>query len=359
VDDNGRESTPAPTGTADVLVVGAGISGLAAARRLQAAGRRVTVVDKGRSVGGRLATRRISGARVDHGAQFFTQRGPEMAALLDELRAAGSVHTWCRGFAEPDGHPRYVMAEGMTALAKHLARDLTDVQVGRPVERVERRDSGWSLHLDDGTCLTGVAVLLTAPLPQSLELLDRGGVELDAGIRPELDAIDYDAALAVLVVLDGPSALPPPGAVQLDRGPFTFVADNRAKGISPRPALTLHTSPEVAARRWDEDDAALLEDLLDAAAPWIGDAGVVEAQLKRWRYAAPRRTWPEPCCVAVDGVEPLVFAGDAFDGPRIEGAYRSGLAAGTALLRARPGGAQDSSATAGRSSAGSKPSTRP
>jgi predicted NAD/FAD-dependent oxidoreductase len=39
--------------------------------------------------------------------------------------------------------------------------------------------------------------------------------------------------------------------------------------------------------------------------------------------------------VAVDGPEPLVLAGDAFDGPRVEGAYVSGRSGATAVLRAR------------------------
>ena len=324
---------------ADVVVIGAGLSGLAAARSLEARGRRVVVLDKGRSVGGRLATRRIGDARLDHGAQFFTQRGPEMAGLVDELRAEGSLNEWCRGFSEADGHPRYAMRDGMTALAKHLAADLADVRVGTEVRSVGRGRGGWQAMTDDGP-VAGTAVLLTAPVPQSLALLDRGGVEIDPGIRPALDEIHYDAALALLVVLDGPPALADPGAVQLSpgspgAGPFTFVADNMAKGLSDRHALTLHCSDRVSRACWDDDDAVVLTDLLAAAAPWIGTAPVVEAQLKRWRYASPRSVWPESCCVAVDGDEPVVLAGDAFDGPRVEGAYLSGLAAATALLRTR------------------------
>ena len=67
--------------TADVLVIGAGMAGLIAAAELQRAGRRVLVLDKGRGVGGRLASRRIGEASFDHGAQFITARTPRFAAL--------------------------------------------------------------------------------------------------------------------------------------------------------------------------------------------------------------------------------------------------------------------------------------
>jgi predicted NAD/FAD-dependent oxidoreductase len=50
--------------TTDVLVVGAGMAGLTAAAELQRAGRRVLVLDEGRGVGGRLASRRIGGASL-------------------------------------------------------------------------------------------------------------------------------------------------------------------------------------------------------------------------------------------------------------------------------------------------------
>ncbi|MFZ4518540.1 MAG: NAD(P)/FAD-dependent oxidoreductase [Microthrixaceae bacterium] len=318
----------------DVVVVGAGLSGLAAARTLEAHGVGVTVLDKGRSVGGRLATRRILDARLDHGAQFFTQRGPEMAALVAELDGAGVLRTWCRGFGVEDGHPRYVVEGGMNGLAKYLAAGLRDVRTGTEVLAVHRVDGGWRTEWDGGS-VTAPSLLLTAPVPQTLALLDRGGVELDPGIRPALETVDYDAAIALLVVLDGPPALPSPGAVKPTSGPFGFVADNAARLGGGRHALTLHCTPRYSRTHLDDDPERLAEQLLRAALPWTGGAGVAEVQVKTWRYAAPRQLWPEPCCVAVDGDEPLVLAGDAFDGPRVEGAYVSGLAAAVALRRGR------------------------
>ena len=78
-----------------VAVVGAGIAGLACARRLVESGHDVKVFDKGRSVGGRAATRRIkigeSELSFNHGAQYFTIRDPAFRAEVDRLVAAGAV----------------------------------------------------------------------------------------------------------------------------------------------------------------------------------------------------------------------------------------------------------------------------
>ena len=63
-----------------VLVVGAGISGCICARRLSDLGHEVTVVEKGRGVGGRMSTRRMNGARIDHGLNFLLY---EITVYLD------------------------------------------------------------------------------------------------------------------------------------------------------------------------------------------------------------------------------------------------------------------------------------
>jgi renalase len=313
------------------IVVGAGLSGLMAGRQLAAAGHDVTLFDKGRSPGGRLATRRIGDARVDHGAQFFTVRSERFASFVDEWQRDGLVQEWCRGFVDVDGpgsgdgHPRYVVRGGMNALAKHLAQGL-DVRCAALVFSLHRSPDGrWEVKLDDGSVHEADALVVTCPLPQTFSLLVSAEVQM-----PEaLWRTDYDRTLSLLAVLDRPSAVPPPGGVQTDPS-FTFVGDNHAKGISAIPALTFHAEPGWSDAHWDDpvDDAGAA--LLELARPWIGDAKVVAHQVKRWRFATPRSIWPEPYWSPDDGAR-LAVAGDAFAGPRVEGAALSGLAAATAL----------------------------
>ena len=309
-----------------LIVIGAGLAGLTAAGRLATGGDDVVVFDKGRTPGGRMATRRIGAATLDHGAQFFTVRSPVLGALVDGWTADGLVTEWCRGFGDPpDGHPRYAVRGGMNALAKHLATGL-DVRCGSMVFAIYRVAQGWEVQLDDGTRHRADALVLTCPLPQAFALLVTAGVQL-----PEsLVRTEYDRTLCLLAVLDRPSAVPAPGGVQGVAG-VTFVGDNQAKGLSAVPALTVHADPAWSEAWWDADRDATAAALLDLAAPFIGDAVVVEHQVKRWRFATPRTIWPDPCWLA-DTPAPLVLAGDAFAGPRVEGAILSGLAAADALL---------------------------
>jgi renalase len=313
-----------------VAIVGAGLAGLVAARDL-AARHDVVVYDKGRSVGGRLATRRIGTARLDHGAQFFTVRGDDFRRQADDWLRRDVAKVWCHGFeGEGDGYPRFCGTTGMNALAKDLATGL-DCRTGQLVFSCRPTESGWDIVIDDGVVDEADALVLTCPVPQSWALL----VQAQLGVPDVLFRREYHRTIGLLTVLDRPSAVPAPGGVQFDPGdpdaPFGFIGDNAAKGISPTPAVTFHATQPWSAEHWEHDAATLRSLLLERARPWLGDAVVLDAQVKKWRFAGPVEPWPERCWV--DDEHRVVLAGDLFSGPKVEGAFNSGRAAAAAIAR--------------------------
>ena len=311
-----------------VVVIGAGLSGLVAARSL-AGEHDVIVLDKGASVGGRLATRRIGDARLDHGAQFFTVRGTALQTQTDDWVERGIARVWCHGFAgREDGHPRFCGSTGMNSLAKDLAEGL-ECRTDKMVFIVRQTEDGWRVVIDDGATVAADAVVLTCPVPQSWALL----AQADLAIPDDLFQRPYHRTIGLLTVLDRPSAVPEPGGVQFESGDdahaFGFIGDNQAKGISEVPAVTFHATQPFSLQHWDDDPDELRDLLIDRAQPWIGAAGVVEAQVKKWRFAGPVEPWPDACWV--DAERQVVLAGDVFAGPKFEGAYNSGLAAAEAV----------------------------
>ncbi|MFN0108376.1 MAG: NAD(P)/FAD-dependent oxidoreductase [Blastocatellia bacterium] len=323
------------------LIVGAGMSGLMAAHELRAHGLNVTLLDKGRGVGGRLATRWIeteAGEKgfFDHGAQFFTARDSRFQAFLDDWIAAGIVREWSRGFANSsgpgndDGYPRYCGIAGMNAIARHLAQSL-NVQINAKVEHLKVTENQWQLTLDNGDKRIADALILTPPVPQSLALLAASDIALPDKALIELKPIVYAPCFAVMAVLDSPVRLPEPGAIQLNQEPIAWIADNYRKGISPDAfTVTIHAGPEFTRKHWDVDAETVAKKLLHAANEWLR-APVRSWQLHRWLYSQPQITHPE-ACLLVNAEAPLVFAGDGFGAPRIEGAALSGIAAAEALL---------------------------
>jgi len=325
----------------DVIVVGAGICGLLAARTLTACGYRVMVFDKGRGVGGRLATRRIDEAVFDHGAQYFTARDPDFHTLVQDWLEHKIVRPWATGFAlsdgklKEDGEKRYCGVSGMTGIAKYMAQGL-DVRLQAKMDRLAVSDGRWTAGTENGIAVTGRALLLTPPVPQSLQLLSAGSIALPGPIHAELEQVAYAPCLALMVQLSGPSRIPDPGGLWFPGEPISWIADNQRKGISPRAAssLTIHAGPDYSRQNWATPEVEVTKRLLEAAAPWLG-SDPLHTQLHRWRYSIPTHLHPERC-VSLREPAPLVFAGDAFGGPRIEGAALSGLAAAARLAEMLP-----------------------
>jgi renalase len=306
-----------------VAVVGAGLSGLAAARELTALGHEVVVVEKSRGLGGRLATRRAEDTVLDHGSRAVAAPpGTALRALIDGLDAPDRVEL-AGGVA---------FAGGATRLPKLMAEGL-DVRLG--VRLAALRAAGAGLELGDEQGNThGVvdAVVVTAPAPQAADLLERspeGGARVAA-----LRAVAY--APAVMILLGVRSGGAGSGEVVLPEG--GPVAEVRWEGAKGRPALE-GVSP-VVARLGERESAALLdasdEDALARALPAlaevIGDGAANPAwvQVKRWRFAVPAGR-ADAGAVNPPGVR-IVVAGDTLTGAGFgtsdhHRVYDSGIAA--------------------------------
>lgn len=326
--------------TAEVIIIGAGIAGLTAANQLQAAGKRVAVIDKGRGVGGRLATRRIGPGIADHGAQFFTVREAEFQEQVDGWMRSGLVFEWSKGFSDgsllavpAEGNPRYATRGGMNALAKRIAEPLHDVRVNTQIVTATCDDKGWILQDADGDIYTSDALIITAPVPQALALLDAGATVLHHKDFEQLARITYAECLCGLFWVEGRATLPSPGAIQRRNANVIWVGDNQQKGISKDATLiTMQASEQYSRQMWMAPDERILNSLQTELQIFItDDTEIKERQLKRWRYSRPLVVHPERYLHA-EAQAPLLFAGDAFGGPRVEGAYLSGHYTGRKMV---------------------------
>jgi renalase len=361
--DSGDGSIPFGT---DVLIIGAGIAGLSAAAELVASGRRVVVLEKSRGVGGRMATRRVGEAVCDHGAQFFTVRGSAFGGMVAEAHEAAAVATWCEGFSQAasidapvmpaaDGHARWRGMSGMTDLPKRLAAllpsDRCVLRTAVKVAGIGAVEDRVRIAVDPGveagqsTVIYAAAAIVTSPVPQSLDLFAAGGLlGVEAGITPEvhrqLATVHYDPSFALMLVLNRASLVPPPGGIQFAGGPISWLADNQQKGISAVPALTVHASGAFSRQHFDDPPDEVAATLIQLVRPWIdGDpsTAIVSQSLHRWKFATPTTIIPAPLVAAVTS-PPIVCCGDAFGGPKVEGAASSGLAAGRWVARVLAGG---------------------
>lgn len=324
---------------ARVAVVGAGIAGLVGARVLEQAGHDVVVLDKGRRPGGRMATRRPrgrSGPVFDHGAQFVTLRSAELAEETGRWIDEGWLVEWFTGSpdlgAEPDdgdGHVRYRGAPYQRGLPQALARELADVRCGVRVAALGH-DGEWVVTTTEEE-LRADALLCTAPAPQALALFAAGGAALPEEVAAELASVTFDPCIAVLAEPTASTDLPRRGIVRLpDDDVLEIVADNKAKGISRKRAVTIHARADWSRAHWDDADDVVGPALVSLARDLLGTSADV-LHVQRWRYSTPTSHHDD---VAPGGTSsgPLRLAGDAFGGGRVEGAALSGWTAANRLL---------------------------
>jgi len=318
-----------------VVVVGAGLAGLTAARVLDDQGHDVVVVDKGRRPGGRMSTRHTDHGSFDHGAQYFTARDARFLRHVVAWRERGLVDTWEARIAVVDGDridqdkgsiERYVAIPGMSAICEEIAGELPECRLSWHVSGIQRDAKQWTLVSDDGNRLSADALVLTVPPPQAMNLIK------DRNVAGSLAEIEMQPCWALMAVFDRP-LLSHHDAAFVNDGPLSWLARQAARpGRSDAEAWILHAGPEWSMEHLDHDRDDIKDELLKAALELpIAQAVKVEfAVAHRWRYALARK--PLEKGVVWFGDQRLALAGDWCHGSRVEGAFLSGTAAAGRVL---------------------------
>lgn len=332
-----------------VAIVGAGVSGLAAARVLTAAGHAVALFDKGRRIGGRASTREPrAGGSFDHGAQYFTARDPEFARVVSDWADAGVVARWEGRIASVDrpgevcekskNPERWVGVPNNRAVPDQLARtlpaELASIEVGVRVDRLVRHDDGWHLSLVDmGEEGMGRSagpfswVVVTAPPIQATALVRGTSLESIASAHAMWPCWTTMLSFSerVPVAYDG---------IFVNVGPIAWCARNSSKPGRPAgEAWVLSANPDFSTEHLEDGAENVARTCADAFFEALGVAplSATTLQAHRWRYATPKA--PGAQQLAIDPGIGLALAGDWLWGAKVQGAFLSGERTGRALLK--------------------------
>jgi len=297
-----------------ILIIGAGMAGLSAARLLTQNGHEVTLLDKGHGVGGRMSTRKIELAKADHGAQYFSVKSPEFRLFIDELIAKKVISEWQVPQRE---NVRYIGTAGMNTIPKFMAASL-NIQLNEKVIRIHPQ----SVETESGNQYDYDVLISTAPIPQAVELFQRSGTTLTDDDQRVFDSIEYDPCIAVLATLKTPTTIEG-GGLLLENQPVAWIADNFQKGISSVPSVTLHASADYSQAYFEDNLQEVGKDLLASVRDWIAPESIEQVQVHRWRYSLARQRHSHSFYKLQHA--PIYLAGDAFGIGNVEGAFLSGL----------------------------------
>jgi renalase len=321
-----------------VAVVGSGMAGASCAQALVACGFDVTVFDKSRGIGGRMATRRVEWvdaqglpheASFDHGAPWFTATQRRFQALLERAGRSGHVQRWRqRVYASFPGWPTrevIVPTPGMPALCRHLLEGAT-LRLGVAVTRLQREADGWHLALAEGKPAGPFDRVIVAIPAAQAALLVAGHRDDWADAFGEIRMAPCWTLMAVTDDLDwdwdaaepdrGPLAL----VIRNDRKPGRGDAGGSAQWVAHATSAwsTAHLEDEPASVR------AVLTEALEKLLPGGSARHWHHLGAHRWRYANLLQTTTRGPACGWDGGLGLGVCGDAFGNGTVEAAWRSG-----------------------------------
>ena len=314
-----------------LTVVGAGIAGIACATAAAARGVPVRIVDRGRGIGGRMASRTLrdtgtpwDGRVVDIGASYFTSRDAGFVSVVDRLVERDIVRPWTDAFhvAGPEGvigvrkgPMRYCAPQGLRSVVEALHDD-AGLTVSSQVDVAE-------VCVQEGLRVDGEstdAVALCMPGPQAHRICT----------AVPASSLLWEPVIAVTMVFDEHRWSALDGAFVNDHPVITWIADDGSRRGDDAPVLVAHMAPVASAMHVD-DPMTAIPTVVAATQRVLGfteSPTFVDAQ--RWTYAKPASAHSEPFWLHPDHL--VGVAGDAWaEGPRIESAWLSGTALGVAM----------------------------
>lgn len=301
-------------------VIGGGMAGLAAARRLAGAGCDVSIFDKSRGVGGRMATRRAEGLQFDHGAQFFTARGDGFVREVEALVGDGGAATW--------GEVGYVGTPGMSAVGRAFARGLSIIP-SQTVTRLDRDGARWRIASAEGyeTPPEGFdGVIVATPAPQAAPILASAGIDWSGTARAR-----YAPCWELMIAF---GAIDDPIGVSLrptDEAIAWIAADSSKPGrAAGSTTYVIHATPAWSRQhleRTPQEVAAMLLARFQLLTGLQEPPSYLAAH--RWRYALVEETAGE--AFLYDEARAIGACGDWCLGARVEAAFDSGDGLGAAI----------------------------
>lgn len=328
-------------------IIGAGMSGLAAAHTLQDLGNAVTIFEQTGEVGGRATTRQREGYTYDSGAQYIkpglvsTPFVTARFALPDLIAIAKPVWIFDQHGHIQEGDPlqnaeaKWSYRSGLLALAHCMAARL-DVRLHTLITHVEHTVQGWHLFSSSSRSFGPFdQLLITIPAPQAADLIAASilPANLQEHIVELLRAARYNPIISVMLgYTPAPRERPYYALVNTDKAhPISWLAWEHEKSPNRVPPgcglLIAQMAPAYSRQHHNTPDEAVIHDTITHVANLLREplSTPVFTAIRRWPLALAAQTADAPELNALTLPFGLAFCGDSFTGGRVHLALEHGV----------------------------------
>ena len=350
-----------------IIVVGAGIAGLAAAWELTRAGADVVVLESERRAGGVIVTETRDGFVVEGGPDGFLAGEPELPELALELgigdrvvaQQARGTSIWTGKELSPIDEGRAAtllgidarrdqvsagfqsFAGGMVEPVMALMQRLGDVvRFAQGVAGLTQAGTRWHLAITGGSSHDADAVVLALPAYRAGRLLEAAGVTHARSLEDVLYAASITVSLAYraeqLGRLDGTGFVADPSASASDAGSLQLRACTYTSQKFPGRAPAGHVLVRTFLAFGDGDPGAAAHTQL---APILGIRGEpLWSRSFYWarglpRYRTSHRQHVDEVRHRLKRLPPIAIAGAGYDGAGVSACVRSGRTAAAEITK--------------------------
>ena len=310
-----------------ISIIGTGLSAIFSAIHLRKnTDLEINLFDKARGLGGRLATRRAEGGKFDHGAQYFSIETindlPEIQMLINE----GVIRNI-------DDKDIYFSPDGMTNIAKKLLIDF-NIHKEHKLISIDQKNETYKLFFENGSMFDSDYIIMSCPMPQSLEILDKSKIDFDNDLTKDLEDLSYFPCIVVMIKSEMKlSKLNKHIGTDFSNGNISWIGDNHRKKVSSvENYYTIQCSPEFSFENFDNEYNETNEKLKPEIENIFGSSYQILSNHK-WRYSIPKSFYQGDDSLIINEKNFLGLCGDIFTNGRFDGAITSGLSIADKFLK--------------------------
>lgn len=337
-----------------VGIIGAGLAGLVAGKKLVQAGHEVVVFEKSRGFGGRLSTRyfdKEKGPYFDHGSPYLKAEDPRYQAFIDDLAEKGVLREWSDSLHYYDGNQllqtnphiarkmAYCAPGGMNTIGKHLSRwvdmRLNTKAIGFTyIGKKRRTKSAWTINLESSDVFEVDAIIVATPAVQAYGLIETSTDEtMFKNIIKDIDTVFYDPKMSLMLGYEGGKMPDFKGINCVNDERISWIGNESSKRDTGNMlALTVHSTGTFAKNHLfnktpdEEVQAEMVSSLRHIVGDW--SAKYDASQIHLWRYSQPKNYFKQPFVELGVQRAPIALVGDYMGGQSLERAFLSGYELG-------------------------------